>query len=170
MKLNTIDFSLHFEKGEDSYGVDTQFIIDNNISNESFWDGNEFCIDLNILLPTYWGGICGYLFTCGCSDHGCAGIYNECCIVHQQDFITWMIPQKTWSSIDDCMCDYDLFYFDKRKYKQKLYEFSVQINDLQDNYFVSPHWVVPSRYDINLDMLLHKHKFEMESLSYSYKE
>lgn len=127
MKLNdlTLNFTLN-----DTGIFNMEFFIDDSITSNSFWGGNDFTLNHKMIFQSYSSGICDHLFICECGSPGCANIYNECCIIHQSELVIWLIPKTTKSfnvELTQLNYSFDIYNFDKHKYRNILRESAFEI-------------------------------------------
>lgn len=170
MKLSSIEFllplnSINKRRKEPKFPFLFQFRINDEITNETIWGGNDFHVDPNVLFSSFCSGSSGFLLTCKCGNPACANIQNEFSIIDQTRIIVWMIPKTPNNEDKDEPCGYDVYYFDKREYKQKLYELASNI--LKHFCVYTFNWYRDYTYDMallkcNLDALMYKYEKDKE--------
>lgn len=99
MNLNNIEFKIRIDE---EYGLQVKFEIDDNLTSDSIWEDktNGHEVNFAMLLFSYFNGVSGYLFSCECGWASCAGINNECSIIHLSNYVVWLIPKEPFLKRD----------------------------------------------------------------------
>ena len=93
-------------------------------------------VDPEILLSSYNQGISDYLYTCGCGNEGCAGVYSETGIIHDEAGVLFVLATPiSFSTVDDLPTNrtFNYFYVENSNFNSELSLFAKMIIDHPEN-------------------------------------